>query len=186
MISLLFAAVEHLSDSELVRGLREGDTSAFRKLFDRYHGPLYRYLVRRGLPEAIAEDILQDAFMAVWERREQIDPARSLRGYLYKTCHNRAVNHYRDHRKFAIGHDQPELAIVPAQDSDLFLSELNDALDKAVAALPERRRAVFEMCFINGLTYREAAEALRISVKTVENQMGHALKTIRSSIEHLL
>ncbi len=185
LIGLLLAALEIGSDSEVVAMLRHGDQSAFKSVFDRYHTQLHRYLVRRGVPTAAAEDILQDAFLAIWERRETLDPSRSVRGYLYRACHNRAVNHFRDHSKFVDDDDAPEAGLMPAQEADLAYNELKSAVDLAVSELPDRRRAVFELCFINELTYREAADTLGISVKTVENQMGHALRTIRERIQYL-
>ena len=74
----------------------------------------------------------------------------------------------------------PAAPTAPDKDADYAL--MQQALKAAVEALPERRRAVFELCFLQELTYREAAEALSISVKTVENQMGHALKAIRTAM----
>ena len=186
LIGLLLAALGVASDSELVAMLRIGDQSAFKTIFDRYHAQLHRYLIRRGVPASASEDILQDAFLAVWERRETLDPSRSVRGYLYRACHNRAANHFRDRSKFVDDHDAPEAGLMPTQEADLSYNELKSAVDLGVSELPDRRRAVFELCFISGLTYREAADTLGISVKTVENQMGHALRTIRDRVQHLL
>ena len=182
----MLAVVRTVSDSELAAGLRRGEESSFKELFDRYHAPLYRYLLRKGVPSAAAEDILQNAFMALWERRENTDPTKSLKGYLYRTCHNRAANYFRDQGKFVIGDDGSEATVAPTQESDAGYNALQAALEVAVAMLPERRRAVFELCFIDGLTYREAAEVLGVSTKTVENQMGHALRAIRKHITPLL
>jgi RNA polymerase sigma-70 factor (ECF subfamily) len=186
LIGLLLAALEAGSDSELVAMLRSGDQPAFKSIFDRYHAQLLQYLIRRGVPTSAAEDILQDAFLAVWERRKTLDPSRSVKGYLYRSCHNRAVNHFRDHSKFVADHDAPETALMPSQEADLSYHELKSVVDLSISELPDRRRAVFELCFISGLTYREAADTLGISVKTVENQMGHALRTIRERVQHLL
>jgi len=186
LIGLLLAALEVGSDSKLVAMLRSGDKSAFKSIFDRYHAQLHHYLIRRGVPTSAAEDILQDAFLAVWERRETLDPSRSVKGYLYRSCHNRAVNHFRDHSKFVAEDDAPESGLMPTQEADLSYNELKSTVDLAVSELPDRRRAVFELCFINGLTYREAADTLGISIKTVENQMGHALRTLRDRVQHLL
>ena len=186
MISLLLALLQVESDSDLAAMLQTGDQAAFKTIFDRYHAQLLRYLTRKGVPTSAAEDILQNAFLSIWEKRDTLDPSRSLKGYLYRTCHNRAVNHFRDHSKYVTSDDSPESALMPEQESNLAFNELQSVLDEAVSELPERRRAVFEMCFIDGLTYREAADALGISTKTVENQMGHAFRAIRERVQHLL
>jgi len=185
IFSLVAIILSSVSDPELTSGIRKGDRDAFKALFDRYHGRLYHYLLRRGVSAAAAEDILQSTFLAVWERRARLDPERSLKSYLYRTCHNRAANHFRDRAKFDES-DNPEPGLSPRQEADLAHAELQDALNMAISKLPERRRAVFELCFLSGLSYREAAEALEISVKTVENQMGHALRAIRTHLQGVL
>lgn len=183
LLALATSPGEDLDDRELARSIRSGDQDAFRAFFDRYHGLLYGYLRRRGADSATAEDLVQQAFIAIWERRTEIDPDRSLRAFLFKIGYNRALNHFRDTARFdgddaladAPGTADPEAAAGYAL--------MRDSLAAVVAQLPERRRAVFELCFLEGLTYREAAEALAVSVKTVENQMAAALKTLRAAFE---
>ena len=167
------------SAADLVASLRSGDQAAFQKIFRRYQAQLQVYLVRQGVPPSVADDILQNAFLSVWERRASLDPNKSLKAYLYRACHNRALNYFRDNTKFVTGDDPPERPTAPDQEANLEYSELQAELDKAVAELPEKRRVVFEMCFINGLSYREAAEALDISVKTVENYREHIKAKLR-------
>ena len=149
LISLLLAALAIGSDSELVVRLRSGDESAFKSIFERYHAQLHLYLIRRGVPASAAEDILQSTFLAVWERRDTLSPARSVKGYLYRACHNRAANHFRDRSKFVAEEDAPEAGLMPTQVDDLSYNELKSVVDLAVSDLPDRRRAVFELCFIN-------------------------------------
>ena len=93
------------------------------------------------------------------------------------------ANHFRDTARFIdlTALNEPAAPTAPDRDADYAL--LQQALRAAVEVLPERRRAVFELCFLQELTYREAAEALEVSIKTIENQMGHALKTIRKAME---
>ena len=186
MIFFLLAVFGLESDQDLVRAIQSGDQSAFKTVFRRYHPRLLAYLVRTGVPSSAGEDILQQAFLSVWEKRDSLDPNKSVASYLYRACHNRALNYFRDNAKFVTGDDPPERPIEPDQEADLEYSELQAELDKAIAELPEKRRAVFEMCFINGLSYKEAAEALDISVKTVENQMGHAFRHVRERVKHFL
>ena len=171
-----------LDDPALARRIKDGDAGAFKTLFERHHDVLYRYLRARGLAGAVCEDLIQNAFLFIWEHRHEIDEAKSLRAFLFKICYTRALNHFRDTAKFtdSAAVDEPVAPAAPDREADYAL--MQQALRTAVEALPERRRAVFEFCFMQELTYREAAEALGVSVKTVENQMGHALKAIRKAM----
>ena len=173
---------EALDDTELAGRIKNGDRTAFRHFFDRYHGQLVQYLRRRGLDEESTLDIVQNAFIAIWERRDQIEPGRSLRAFLFRIGYTRALNHFRDHAKFDRAAD---LSLRPSEartDDDVDFNLMYERLRKAIDTLPERRRAVFELCFLEQLTYKEAAQMLNVSVKTVENQMAHALKAIRSAM----
>lgn len=166
-------------DEVLVRGLRRADPAAFRELFDRYHVPLFRFLLRLGVEEGAAEDVLQDVFAGVWAARERLDPTRSIRAYLYQSCRNRAANYFRKAARVSGLPSDDLTSPAPGPDALAGQSMALDHLRAAIEDLPERRRAVFELCFMEGLTYKEAASILEISPKTVENHMAHALKAIR-------
>lgn len=173
-------------DSDLVESLKIDGREAFRSLFNRYHAPLFRFLRRMGVSEHATEDVLQDVFAGIWSGRTRLDSSRSIRAYLYRACRNRAANYFRDSDRYVVVALAEPQSEHPAQDDDLDYELLKAGVDKAVARLPERRRTVFELCFINGLTYREASEVLGISPKTVENHMGYALKSVREHISRFL
>ncbi len=176
-------AVGVLDDAELARRIRNGDQQAFRMFFERYHAFLLHYLERMGVAPEVAEDLVQQAFLAIWERRTQIDPNRSLRAFLFRIGHNRALNHFRDTRRLNSDEALLELSDpAPGADRQTDAALLRARLEEAIARLPERRRAVFELCFLQDLTYREAAEVLGISPKTVENQMTQALRQLRTAL----
>lgn len=171
-----------LDDAVLAERIRDGDREAFRTFFERYQGTLLRYLQRRGLPEADAEDVLQQAFVALWEQRARLEPGQSVRGLLFTIGYRRALNVRRKAARLAADAEPEGAADAPAPDADVRHAQVQAELHRAIQALPERRRAVFELCFLEELTYREAAAVLDISVKTVENQMGHALKALRAAL----
>ncbi len=182
LVYLAVNIAEGADDATLAKRIKEGDHHAFKQFFDRYHASLVSYLRRKGLDAEAAEDIVQNAYIFIWERRSEIDTAKSLRAFLFRIGYTRALNHFRDTAKFD---GESDLSLQTADSSTSAATELNIAnahLQKAIAALPERRRAVFELCFLEDLTYRETAETLGISIKTVENQMAHALKTIRAAM----
>ncbi|MGA7304396.1 MAG: RNA polymerase sigma-70 factor [Rhodothermales bacterium] len=180
LVSLAITGREGSED--LVERLREGSAEAFRSLFDLYHTDLYRFLVRSGVPEEAAEDILQDVFAGVWSGRSRLDPSRSIRAYLYRSCRNRSANYFRSRARFSDEILDDPVSPHPSQEDRLDHAALLAHLAEAVSELPERRRAVFELCFMSGLSYKEAADILKITPKTVENQMGYAFKAVRERL----
>lgn len=182
LLALAFSADADLDDQALARRIRDGDPAAFRAFFERHHGTLVGYLRRRHVPPDIAADLVQQAFVRLWERRAEIDLEKSLRAYLFRIAHTRALNHFRNTAKFDYSAEaEPSAAPTNPGDAASY-ALLEETLHRAIEALPERRRAVFELCFLQELTYREAAEVLGISIKTVEHQMGHALKAVRAAL----
>ncbi|MEM1043143.1 MAG: sigma-70 family RNA polymerase sigma factor [Bacteroidota bacterium] len=171
-------------DRALAQRIRRGDADAFRRFFDRTHADLLRALRRRGLDVAAAEDVAQNAYLWLWEHRDRIDPAQSLRGLLFRIGLTRGLNHLRDTgRTEAL----PDLDLPGEGAGDpAALADLRRALADAVAALPERRRETFGLCFFDGLSHREAAEVMDVSPRTVEHQMAHALKAIRTHLAPFL
>lgn len=169
-------------EANIARRIRQGDQDAFKEFFNLHHKQLFYMLLGKGLRESVAEDIIQQAFLTIWEKRNEIDETKSLKGFLFRIGYNRALNHFRDTKKFNDSDELPEITDNhdPADSAQEQL--LLDAIDKTLENMPEKRRIVFEMCFLQGLTYRETAEAMDLSIKTVENHMGFALKTIRNSL----
>ncbi len=129
-----------------------------------------------------AREIVQEAFLSLWEKRETIDMDRPVKSYLTMVIHNKCTNYLRDNRKF----DQNILNIenlldVPEYDDadSMVHDELKDIIDSAIAELPDKCREVFVMNRYDNLKYKEIADQLQISVKTVETQMSKALQHMR-------
>jgi len=168
----------------MAEAIKRGDRTAFRGFFDRYHAPLLRYLIHRNVDEEAAEDLVQNAFVHVWEKRAEIRPEGSLKGLLYRIAYTRALNHFRDTARF-VNSEPEDVEPSQAHANPAEADEIRARIAEAVASLPERRRAVFELCMLEGFSYRETAETLNVSTKTVENQMGHALKAVRRLLQPL-
>lgn len=172
-----------LDDPELLKQIRKGNHAAFKTFFDKHHSFLYHFLLKKGLSEQAAEDLVQQAFITIWEKRDQIDPKKSLRAYLFKIAYTRMLNLFRDHAKFKDSSVILEAVDEESPDEDIHNQELNQAIETAINEMPEKRQVVFRLCFIQEFTYKEAAEVLNVSVKTIENHMGLALKDMRSKLE---
>ena len=142
-----------------------------------------------GFAEAIlrarepAEDAAQDVMLELWRRRQEIVLETSLRAYLLRATRNRALNQIR-HRRVAerVRPEAPGTGAAPSADQDLAEQELSAAVARAVSDLPERCREVFELSRGHGLKYAEIAQVLGISIKTVETQMGRALRVLRERL----
>ncbi|XWN35888.1 MAG: RNA polymerase sigma-70 factor [Balneola sp.] len=183
---LLLASVDsdELTDPELALKIKNGNHDAFKKFFDRYNAFLLNYLMKRGTAKEAAKDLVQQAFVMIWEKRDEIDETKSLRAFLFRIGYTRMLNLFRDHSKFDEEADPEENSIhYDPDDNDHKRNDLNNAIEQAVSGMPEKRQEVFRLCFIQEFTYKEAAQVLNVSVKTIENHMGLALKDMRESLK---
>ena len=173
-------------DPELLLAIKNGDHTAFKTFFEKHHNYLYHFLLKRGVSEQQAEDLVQQAFVMIWEKRGEIDVKKSLRSYLFRIAYTRMLNVFRDSSKFdeaaEFNHTEGSLG----SDTSIETKELGEAIESAINSMPEKRQNVFRLCFIQEFTYKEAAEVLDVSVKTIENHMGLALKELRGKLGQFL
>jgi RNA polymerase sigma-19 factor, ECF subfamily len=173
-----------VDDRELLDRIRRSDEDAFDSVFRAYYAALVG--IAEGLlrSRAEAEDVGQDVMLELWRRRESLRVDDSLRGYLFQATRNRALNHIRHRRVERRGepHVAPASSVPAVADAELVHEEIDAAVRQTVAELPPRCREVFELSRVHGLSYGEIARTLGISVKTVEAQMGKALRTLRERL----
>lgn len=178
-------AYEYSSEEQaLLNQLKLGDKVAFRALYDRY----YKYLVVTannilGDSES-ARDLAQDVFFELWRRREEIEVQSSLKSYLRRSVVNKTLNRIKARR---IDFTEPErLPERPSSSLDahaqLEVSDLEQVIHQAIAALPERCRVIFTLCRLENFSHKEIAEQLNISTKTIENQMTRAIAALREAV----
>jgi RNA polymerase sigma-70 factor (ECF subfamily) len=169
---------------DLVERISRGDESAFEALFREHYTVLVRFAEGLVRSREGAEDAVQDVLLNVWRNRETFRVEDSVRAYLFRAVRNRALNQLRNER---VRRDAgPRLAgesgSAPRGDVELAERDIDRAVREAVNALPPRCREVFELSRGQGLRYAEIATVLGISVKTVETQMGRALKSLRERL----
>ncbi len=170
-------------DSTL-RAIRAGDQAAFERLFREWYPRLASYAKTiLGSPEA-AEDVVQEMFIALWERREKLPDVSQLAGYLHRAVRNRALNQIRGARtaERAVTNLDTARMVAPIGQSILEAEELEHSLQAALDQVAPRGREVFLLSRRQGLTYPQIAETLEISVKTVETLMGRTLKALRDQL----
>ncbi len=170
-------------DPELLLAIKNGDHSAFKTFFEKHHSFLYHFLLKKGVSEQQAEDLVQQAFVMIWDKRDTIDETKSLRSYLFRIAYTRMLNVFRDTKKFDENADITTKESENETDQQIETKELGQAIEASISSMPEKRQAVFRLCFIQEFTYKEAAETLEVSVKTIENHMGLALKDLRDKLE---
>ncbi len=183
LVQLALTLNDDAHDRDLAVRIRNGDQAAFRTFFDRYHSLLLSFLMSKGTARDDAEDLLQTAFLIIWEKREEIREGRSLRSFLYTIAYNRMLNLFRDKKD-----QDPEYAYRLSDSSrdpleNTEMRQAMEAMQTVLEDMPEKRRRVFELCYLQELSYREAAETLNVAQKTVENHMALALKDLRSALE---
>lgn len=179
---------EQPDDRELLERLRVGDQSAFDVVFRAHYAPLVLLAESMLRSRAAAEDVVQEVMLELWRRRAELQIQESFRAYLVRSTRNRALNQIR-HANVQ-RRAEPELAreeaVAPAGASVVVASELREAISAAVAELPPACREVFVLSRTHGLRYAEIASTLGISVKTVESQMGKALRHLRTRLAQWL
>jgi RNA polymerase sigma-70 factor, ECF subfamily len=136
-----------------------------------------------------AKEIVQDAFISMWVKRETIDMQRPVKSYLTMVIHNKCTNYLRNNRKFdQYILDTENLLDVPEYESSdsLVADELKIKIDSAISELPEKCREIFVLNRYENLKYQEIADKLQISVKTVETQMSKALQHMRIRLSEFI
>ena len=135
--------------------------------------------------EDTAKEITQNVFINLWQNKKHIDSDRPVKSYLFTSVRNRCLNHIRDNKKFRSSVLDVEIAdYETAYESDAFsVEELETKISSALDKLPERCRQVFTLNRFEDMKYKEVAEKLNISVKTVEVQMSKALKIMREELK---
>lgn len=169
------------SDAACLKRLREGEARAFNELFDLYAPGLGRFAHGYLKSAADAEEVVQDCFLKVWERRHEFDEGIVFKTYLYTCAYHAILKQLRRQHTWVFADLEQEMIVTDnAATQALDYAELKDLYQAACAQLPPRRRQVFALSRQQGLSYAGIAHKLNISVKSVETQMTLALKFLRS------
>jgi RNA polymerase sigma-70 factor (ECF subfamily) len=178
-----------LTNQQQLFGLRNGDVTVFEMFFRAHYQPLCNYAFTFVQDRDEAEEIVQSTFLTVWEKREAIEIRTSLKSYLYAMVRNSCLNAIK-HEKIKHKHAGEELAIGDRSHESVAHEVLSDELEERIhlsmEKLPEQCRLIFKLSRFEELKYAEIAEQLNISIKTVENQIGKALKIMREELKEYL
>jgi RNA polymerase sigma-70 factor, ECF subfamily len=173
----------------LTEKLKSGDADSFSYIFSAYYKDLvfFAYSFTHELP--VAEDIVQDTFVKLWDDHENLNVTVSLKSILLKTIQNKCIDWHR-HKKIINNHSNYIIDNSPLfeYDTDNYIlrSELEGKIDKAIASLPEKFKEAFELNRFEGLKYHEIAVKLNVSIRTVEVRISNALELLRKSLVDFL
>ncbi|MCL3782661.1 RNA polymerase sigma-70 factor [Prolixibacteraceae bacterium JC049] len=177
----------------LVDGIRKGDESSFKKVHQLFYPRLY-YFVLEFIPQSdLVENIIQETFMTLWQKREALLENTNLGAYLFTVAKNNCLTRLRDQKycqKLFVNEimDESELelnrsALLEIDSSAFVVEEIEQIIQETLAQLPPQCRRVFEMSRFKEMKNREIAEELDISIKVVEKHMTRALKTFRTALK---
>lgn len=186
IFSSIFPAMTNLHQHLLTR-FQKGDPASLRDIFELHYREVCSVIYRLVKDKALSEDLAQQVFVRFWEKRSQLQINSSIGAYLRRMAINEAVYHLRKQKEF----ESEESLHYQADSGDnaeqkLMQQELESKIKSAIDLLPPKCRAVFLLSRYEELSYREIAEQLDISVKTVENQMGKALRFLRDQVRPYL
>jgi RNA polymerase sigma-70 factor (family 1) len=173
------------NDQSIIQRMQQGDEGALELLFKTYYAQLCRFARNMLKDGEQAEDMVQDVFMKVWDKRNQINITSSLKAYLYMAVRNHCLNAIKvNERKYWMDEGMEDDARLAVDDviNALSAKSLNDRIGQAINKLPAKCRLTFQLSRHEEMSYREIAETMNVSVKTVENQMGKALAFLRTNL----
>jgi RNA polymerase sigma-70 factor, ECF subfamily len=172
-----------LNDTHFIELLAKKDESAFEKVFKDNFKKLQSYAITIVGDENVAEEMVQNVFFKLWDRSEKINIQSSIAAYLYRAVYNESCN-YLKHQKVKQGflnyskHAMSDISTEKAS-KKVLVTELEQRIKNALNDLPEQCRTVFQLSRFEELKYQQIADTLGISIKTVEAQMGKALRIMR-------
>ena len=165
------------------------DEAVFERVFKSHFKSLHSYALAMLKDEAVAEDVVQNVFVRLWKNLDEANIQSSITAYLYRAVHNESLNVLK-HEKVKSAH-KLYVAHSMKNESDnaskkILQADLEQKLRTALNELPEQCRTIFQMSRFDEMKYQEIADKLSISIKTVENQMGKALKLLRIKLVDFL
>jgi len=184
--------IDSITEKEIFSLLQKGNTYAYELIFRRYYVSLCGFATRFVEQPETSEEIVQNIFLKLWEKKETLSIETSLKSYLFRAVYNSCNNHLAHtkikNRYISIVREtilKKEHTADPVLDS-LTYKELDQNITQAIEALPAECKKIFKMSRFEGMKYAEIAASLQISVKTVETQISRALQRLRIELKEFL
>jgi RNA polymerase sigma-70 factor, ECF subfamily len=178
--------IDNVNDTLLVKRIRQNDKDAFKSLYNLYSKRIYFFSLRYLSNSVEAEELVQTVFINVWVNRNSLDETISVKNYIYKAAVNYVYNYLK---KKAIRTRFIESEInkgeIPSDITyeQVYFHDLERSINSIVETMPSQQQKIFQLSRYEGLTHKEIASKLNLSVRTVENQMYRSLKMIKSILK---
>jgi len=175
----------NFKEGRILSKISRGDKKAFEALFHQYYPGMCSYAESLLKKPEVAEEVVQDVFFNVWKNKSDIRITSSWQSYLYRSVFNNSMMYIRKNkREMPLDEKWAENQVASSDrtDEEMDAREMNAMIIYTLQSLPGRTQKIFNMSRFEGMKYKEIAEHLSISVKTVEANMGKALKALRSSL----
>ncbi|MEO7044567.1 MAG: RNA polymerase sigma-70 factor [Ferruginibacter sp.] len=174
-------------EQELLSQLRAGSKDAFTQLYHRYSEQLYYNILALVKDELVAEELLQDIFVRLWRKKESIIVEKNLGGYLFMISRNRVYDFFKnlDREQELYKKIRSTATEVYTHIEEALLSKENAGLlQKAIDTLPTKRKQAYQLCKMEGYSYKEASEEMGISISTLKDHMAKAREAIREYLSN--
>ena len=175
-------------DKLILDQLKNGEEKALKILFDCFYPSLCNYALQFLNDPDQAEEVVQDLFVRIWIKRNLLNIETSLKYYLFRSVRNQCINLIRHEKVKQLHARNIKEALFAEEAADSYHIDpgLSYQIESAIDAMPEKRREIFRLSREKGMKYHEIAEQLKVSIKTVETNMGLALKTLRDKLSNSL
>jgi len=175
---------EPATDKELIQSISGGDETAFNQLYKRHNLPVYNYILRLISQSTVAEDILQEVFLAVWQKAAGFRGKSSVKTWVFRIAYNRSISWLRKNSNPNRQHQDidgvPVVSADKSPEGTLIDRWQEDQIKSAIQRLSHNHRSVIELTFMHGFSYQEIAEIMKCPVGTVKSRMSYALKYIKT------
>lgn len=176
-----------ISEKFILAKIKIGDEVYFEQIFKKYYFALCFYAQKYVKSYEVAEEIAQDVFLKLWEKREQLEITSSLKAYLFRATHNFSINylnHKKIENKYKLFYTNVLKELELSHNENYYEPDFEDKIEKAIESLPKKCQEIFKLSRFDFLKYSEIAEKRGISIKTVEAQISKALKILRKKLKY--
>jgi RNA polymerase sigma-70 factor (family 1) len=177
-------------DMELIELIKHDDSHAYKQVFERYWEKLFAFVYNHLHEREVSREIVQEVFVTLWAKRKELQIVSSISAYLFSACKYRMLNEIRSgkvRQKYAADFEQfVKQTFDNSNEEQQDLIDLENAISKSIASLPEKCQIIFRMSREEHLPIKNIAQRMNITTKTVENHLSNALRHLRTSLSHFM
>ena len=171
-------------NNELIERLQNDEKEALDELYRKYHSAIYYNILKLTRDAIVSEDILQEVFITLWEKRHELNIQQGISGWLFVVSYNRSISYLKRKLKESLARTALQQNIENTTDAEnSFTNTQMSILEKAIEQLSPQKRRVFELCKLQRKTYAEAADELQISKHTVKEYLSGAVISIKNYVQ---